>query len=159
MTSVAQLLDTDGIPICVGPNTVPRKPKLKAPAGAIDCHAHIFGPVSRYPFSPKRLFTPPDVTLAQYRELLSTLGIENAVLVTPSVYGMDNERQLDALNEMKGCWRGVAVVPTDVATTELERLHAGGFRGVRVNWRLLRRALPNSGGMCNFMSMRETLMK
>lgn len=133
MTSVAQSLDRDGIPICDGPNIVPRKPNLKAPADAIDCHAHIFGPVSRYPFSPKRLFTPPDVTLAQYRELLTTLGIENAVLVTPSVYGMDNERQLDALNEMKGCWRGVAVVPTDVANSELERLHAGGFRGVRVN--------------------------
>ena len=47
--------------------------------------------------------------------LLALLGIENALLVTPSVYGMDNERQLDTLNEMNGSWRGVAVVPTDVA--------------------------------------------
>jgi predicted TIM-barrel fold metal-dependent hydrolase len=126
-------LDQDGIPICDGPDTAPRKPHLKAPSGAVDCHAHIFGPVARYPFSPKRLFTPPDVTLTQYRALLSTLGIENAVLVTPSVYGMDNERQLDTLNDMQGRWRGVAVVPTDVPDVELERLHAGGFRGVRVN--------------------------
>jgi predicted TIM-barrel fold metal-dependent hydrolase len=126
-------LDQDGIPICDGPDTAPRKPHLKAPSGAVDCHAHIFGPVARYPFSPKRLFTPPDVTLTQYRALLSTLGIENAVLVTPSVYGMDNERQLDTLNDMQGRWRGVAVVPTDVPDAELERLHAGGFRGVRVN--------------------------
>jgi predicted TIM-barrel fold metal-dependent hydrolase len=73
------------------------------------------------------------VTLAQYRSLLALLGIEKAVLVTPSVYGMDNERQLDTLNEMKGAWRGVAVVPTDVADKELERLHQAGFRGVRVN--------------------------
>jgi predicted TIM-barrel fold metal-dependent hydrolase len=129
----AQSRDRDGIPICDGPDPSPRKPRLRAPPGSIDCHAHIFGPVARYPFSPKRLFTPPDVTLAQYRALLSTLGIENAVLVTPSVYGMDNERQLDALKEMRGCWRGVAVVPTDVPDAELEKLHAGGFRGVRVN--------------------------
>jgi len=126
-------LDADGIPICDGPDTQPRKPRLTAPPGAIDCHAHIFGPVARYPFSPKRLFTPPDVTLAQYRQLLATLGIARAVLVTPSVYGMDNERQLDTLVEMQGAWRGVAVVATDVAESELERLHRAGFRGVRVN--------------------------
>jgi predicted TIM-barrel fold metal-dependent hydrolase len=126
-------LDRDGIPICDGPNATPRKPRLKAPPGSVDCHAHIFGPVERYPLSPKRLFTPPDTTLAQYRALLSTLGIDDAVLVTPSVYGMNNERQLDTLKEMHGRWRGVAVVPTDVSEAELERLHAAGFRGVRVN--------------------------
>ncbi len=126
-------LDADGIAICSGPDLTPSRPRLKAPPGAIDCHAHIFGPVSRYPFSPKRLFTPPDATLKQYKALLATLGIARAVLVTPSVYGMDNERQLDALAEMKGAWRGVAVVPTDVPDAELDRLHAAGFRGVRVN--------------------------
>lgn len=126
-------LDRDGIPICDGPDTTPRKPRLKAPSGSVDCHAHIFGPVERYPLSPKRLFTPPDTTVAQYRGLLSTLGIDDAVLVTPSVYGMNNERQLDALKEMQGRWRGVAVVATDVPDAELERLHAAGFRGVRVN--------------------------
>src|SRR5687767_7510677 len=104
-------LDPDGIAICSGPDLTPSRPRLKTPPGAIDCHAHIFGPVSRYPFSPKRLFTPPDATLKQYKALLATLGIARAVLVTPSVYGMDNERQLDALAEMKGAWRGVAVVP------------------------------------------------
>lgn len=127
------LLDADGIPVCDGPDNRPRKPHLMAPPGSIDCHAHIFGPVSRYPLSPKRLFTPPDVTVRQYRELLATLGVERAVLVTPSVYGMDNERQFDALVEMQGQWRGVAVVPTDVGDGELERLHGAGFRGVRVN--------------------------
>ncbi len=129
----AQTVDRDGIPVCEGPDLSPRRPKLKAPPGSIDCHAHIFGPVARYPFSPKRLFTPPDVTIAQYRALLATLGISRAVLVTPSVYGMDNERQLDTLSEVKGAWRGVAVVHTDVSERELQRLHAAGFRGVRVN--------------------------
>lgn len=133
MSNTAPFVDRDGIPICDGPDITPRKPALKTPPGAIDCHAHIFGPVAKYPFSPKRLFTPPDVKLAQYRALLALLGIEKAVLVTPSVYGMDNERQLDTLNEMNGAWRGVAVVPTDVTDKELERLHRAGFRGVRVN--------------------------
>lgn len=132
MTKTAPL-DADGISVCDGPDNRPRKPHLMAPPGSIDCHAHIFGPVSRYPLSPKRLFTPPDVTIRQYRELLATLGVERAVLVTPSVYGMDNERQFDALVEMQGQWHGVAVVPTDVGDGELERLHGAGFRGVRVN--------------------------
>jgi len=126
-------LDSDGIPFCDGPDTAPRKPRLQAPPGAVDCHAHIFGPVSRYPFSPKRLFTPPDTTIEQYQGVLATLGISRAVLVTPSVYGMDNERQLDALVAMRGAWRGVAVMPTDVKDAEIERLHRAGFRGVRVN--------------------------
>jgi len=126
-------LDPDGIPCCDGPHPSPRKPALKAPPGAVDCHAHIFGPVARYPFSPKRLFTPPDTTVEQYRGVLATLGIARAVLVTPSVYGMDNERQLDALAATRGEWRGVAVVPTDVSDAELDRLHRAGFRGVRVN--------------------------
>jgi hypothetical protein len=59
MGTAAQKLDGDGIPICDGPDTAPRKPSLKAPPGSIDCHAHIFGPVSKYPFSPKRLFSLP----------------------------------------------------------------------------------------------------
>jgi predicted TIM-barrel fold metal-dependent hydrolase len=129
----AQQLDHDGIPVCDGPDWNPRTPTLKAPPLSCDCHAHIFGPVERYPYSPKRLFTPPDVTLEQYRALLATLGITRAVLVTPSVYGMDNERQLDTLAAMHGQWRGVAVTATDVSERELERLHAAGFRGVRVN--------------------------
>lgn len=126
-------LDRDGIPICDGPNPTPRTPRVKAPPRSVDCHAHIFGPVDRYPLSPKRLFTPPDATLAQYRAMLATLGVEDAVLVTPSVYGLNNERQLDTLKEMGGRWRGVAVVPTNVSDAELERLHSAGFRGVRVN--------------------------
>ncbi len=126
-------VDKDGIPICEGPNREPRQPDLKAPPGTCDCHAHIFGPVSRYPYSPERLFTPPDATLEDYQEVLARLGIERAVLVTPSVYGHDNERQLDTLNTMQGRWRGVAVVPTDVPESELDQLHRAGFRGVRVN--------------------------
>jgi predicted TIM-barrel fold metal-dependent hydrolase len=126
-------VDRDGIPVCEGFHRKPRTPKLKAPPGACDCHAHIFGPFSRYPYSPKRLFTPPDASMASYRSLLKTLGIERAVLVTPSVYGHNNERQLDALAEMQGRWRGVAVVPPDVPEGELDQLHAAGFRGVRIN--------------------------
>ncbi len=126
-------LDVDGIPVCDGPDSRPRSPQVKAPPGSIDCHAHIFGPLSRYPLSPKRLFTPHNVSVRRYRQLLGTLGITRAVLVTPSVYGMDNERQFDALKEMRGLWRGVAVVPTGVGDAELERLHGAGFRGVRVN--------------------------
>jgi 2-pyrone-4,6-dicarboxylate lactonase len=103
------------------------------PALACDSHAHICGPIARHPYSERRVYTPPDALLGAYRHMLDTLGIERAVLVQPSVYGSDNSVMLQAMAEMGGRWRGVAVVDDDVADAELERMHAAGVRGVRIN--------------------------
>ena len=65
--------------------------------GACDCHAHVCGPESRYPYSPNRLYTPEDALAADYRRLLDSLGMERGVLVQPSIYGTDNRALLDAL--------------------------------------------------------------
>src|ERR671938_276951 len=68
----------------------PRRPRLQAPPGACDCHAHVFGPASRYPYSPKRGYTPPDAPFEAYRHMHDVLGIERGVFTQPSVYGTDN---------------------------------------------------------------------
>jgi predicted TIM-barrel fold metal-dependent hydrolase len=65
--------------------------------------------------------------------MLDTLGIERGVLVQPSVYGTGNEAMLDAIKVSPDRLRGVAVVPHDVPTAEIERLHLAGVRGVRCN--------------------------
>ena len=36
----------------------PSKPKYKPPAGAVDAHNHVFGPEAKFPFAPKRKYTP-----------------------------------------------------------------------------------------------------
>jgi predicted TIM-barrel fold metal-dependent hydrolase len=98
-----------------------------------DCHAHVCGPESRYPYAPNRLYTPHDALPADYRRMLDSLGLERGVLVQPSIYGTDNRALLDALAQDPVRLRGVAVVSWDISFKELEKLHAGGVRGVRQN--------------------------
>lgn len=118
---------------CPPPDFTPRKPRVALPPGATDCHAHVFGPVSRYAWSPRRGYTPEDCTLADYRQMLVTIGCDRAVLVQPSVYGTDNTAHLDALAEAGPSFRMVAVVEPDVHRDDLERMATAGVRGVRFN--------------------------
>ncbi len=98
-----------------------------------DCHAHVCGPESRYPYAASRLYTPHDALPSDYRRMLDALGIERGVLVQPSIYAADNRALLDALAQDPARLRGVAVVPWNISSKELERLHAAGVRGVRQN--------------------------
>jgi 2-pyrone-4,6-dicarboxylate lactonase len=123
----------DYAPLCAAPDRAPHLPRLPFPRGACDTHAHIFGPAARFPYAAERIYTPPDSTWADYRALLRTLGIERAVLVQPSVYGIDNAAMLAALGAAGPGLRAVAVVPEDASAGELEKLHDAGVRGLRFN--------------------------
>lgn len=121
------------IPTCAQADLNFRQPRLKVPKGTCDCHAHIFGPQSRYPYSPHRSYTPPDAPLSAYKEMLSSLGVERAVIVQPSVYGTDNRATLDAIKNGGKNFRGVVVVDEKIDAKEMERMHELGVRGVRIN--------------------------
>lgn len=102
----------------------------------MDCHAHICGPATQFPYAQERIYTPPDATLENYQALLKMLGINRAVLVQPSVYGTDNRAMLAALKSNPHQFRGVAVIssdPKEVSDQELSDLHAAGVRGLRCN--------------------------
>jgi predicted TIM-barrel fold metal-dependent hydrolase len=121
-------------PLCAPFDLAPRKPRLRMPRHACDTHAHICGPIARYPYAERRVYTPPDALLPAYRHMLDALGVERAVLVQPSVYGTDNTVMLAAMAELgPERARGVAVVDDNISESELERLHEAGVRGVRVN--------------------------
>ena len=120
-------------PACAPPDFNPRMPRLRLPARACDCHAHILGPRARYAYSPARVYTPPDCLLPDYLHMLDKLGLERAVLVQPSVYATDNTVMLEAIKAAGNRFRGVAVVAEDIAEEELRKLDAAGVRGVRVN--------------------------
>lgn len=131
----------DPYPLCQAPDPNPTPVALDVPAGAVDCHAHIFGPESRYPYSSARGYTPPDASLETYLNLHQTLGgIDRAVLTQPSVYGIDNSCMMDALDKMGDRFRAIVALAEDVTDRELEALHKRGARGVRVN-------LVDKGGM------------
>jgi 2-pyrone-4,6-dicarboxylate lactonase len=80
-----------------------------------------------------RSYTPPPASLQAYRTMLHTLGIERAVIVQPSFYGVDNRCTREAVRAAQGAFRGVAVVPPDVSVSELAEMDSEGFKGARFN--------------------------
>lgn len=114
------------------PTSAP-KANYRPPAGACDCHAHVFGPAERYPFSPKRSYTPDEAPLSDYLALLDSLGIERGVIVQPSIYGTDNRCTVDTSASLPERLRAIAAVDAEVEDAELDRLNEGGVCGVRIN--------------------------
>jgi predicted TIM-barrel fold metal-dependent hydrolase len=119
---------------CLPPDPDPTKPALELPPGACDAHCHVFGPAAKFPYSADRSYTPPDAPVEMLRRLHARLGISRAVIVHASCHGTDMEVTLDAIASSQGSYRGVACVEDTVSDRELERLHAGGIRGIRFNF-------------------------
>ena len=138
---------------CLGPLPTFSPIVFDVPAGATDTHSHVIGMPPDYPFVPERSYTPPEAPLSAYRAMHQALGIERAVIVTPSVHGTDNRITLEAIAGYGPIARGIAVVAPDVSDAELAALDRGGIRGIRLNvlfgggvgldaFRLLRHYLP-----------------
>jgi 2-pyrone-4,6-dicarboxylate lactonase len=121
------------VPQCPGPVRATRTPGYRAPAGACDTHAHIFGPADRFPYGPERSYTPEDCTADDYDAMLATIGFERAALVQGGAHGTDNRAILAAIARHADRFRGVAVIPSGRPAAEREALHAGGIRGVRLS--------------------------
>lgn len=119
---------------CLPPDPNPVKPKLALPAGACDAHCHVFGPAAKFPYAADRSYTPPDAPVEKLRALHAHLGISRAVIVHASCHGSEMDVTLDAIASSHDSYRGVAVVEEGVSDRELERLHAGGIRGIRFNF-------------------------
>jgi predicted TIM-barrel fold metal-dependent hydrolase len=106
---------------------------IPLPNGACDCHMHVFGPYARFPLAQGRSYTPPESTLARYRETARGLGLDRVVIVQPSTYGTDNRCLAAALQECDGDARGIAVIDETTADAALDHLDRIGVRGVRLN--------------------------
>jgi len=105
------------------------QPRLAAPAGACDCHMHVYD--RRYKPAPTSLFPPPDAPVDAYRAVQRQLGLSRAVVVQPNAYAFDNACTEDAILALGATARGVATIPPDIADAEIERLKRAGFRGAR----------------------------
>ncbi len=118
----------------LAPDPNPIKPRYTPPPDACDGHCHVFGPATRFPYAPNRSYTPEDAGRERLAALHKHLGFARAIIVQASCHGTDNSAMLDALAHSNGAWRGVAMVRPDESEKELERLHAGGVRGARINF-------------------------
>ena len=103
------------------------------PARACDCHVHVFGDARRFPFSPDRPYTPPPAPVDELRNVLGRLHMDRVVIVSPAVYGTNNDCTLDAIRQLGPRARGIALVARSTTGSELDRLQRGGICGIRLN--------------------------
>jgi predicted TIM-barrel fold metal-dependent hydrolase len=78
---------------------------------------HVFGPFDRFPLAAERAYNVAEAPLEAHERIKAGLGIERTVLVQASGYGFDNR----------------AMLAPETPAGELEKLHAAGVRGLRLN--------------------------
>jgi predicted TIM-barrel fold metal-dependent hydrolase len=103
------------------------------PAGACDCHTHVFGDRRRFPFTPNRTYTPESASVEEMRALHHALHTTRVVIVQPSVYGTDNACTLDGIKQLGPNARGIAVIDDQTPDAALDDMEHGGMRGIRIN--------------------------
>jgi predicted TIM-barrel fold metal-dependent hydrolase len=105
---------------------------IVVPSGAVDCHVHIVGPLSRFPQEATRHYTAAEAPLEALRQAADQ--VRRFVVVQPSFYGTDNEATLQACDALNGNSRAVAVVdPAKVDDAMAGQLKARGVAGLRIN--------------------------
>ena len=112
----------------------PSKPRYTPPAGAVDAHCHVFGPMAQFPFSPKAKYVPEDAGAETLFALRDHLGFSRNVIVQASCHGTDNAATLHTIAVSEGKARGIAVVDPAIGEAELAAMHEGGIRGIRFNF-------------------------
>lgn len=103
------------------------------PPLATDCHTHLVGELPRYPMVSPRSYTPQPATPADMRAMMDRLGLGRVVIVQISVYGVDNNCMIDGIRALGNQARGVVQVDDATPDKALDKMHAAGVRGIRVN--------------------------
>ena len=99
-----------------------------------DGHVHIVGPARQYPQVAERTYLAGAASVDTLKRLGAAHGITRFVVVQPSFYGADNSATLNALDELGGNGRGVAVIdPKATSPQTLAMFHRRGVRGLRIN--------------------------
>ena len=107
--------------------TLPSSVTRVLPAGACDCHMHVFEPR----FGGQADTPAPLASAAMYGDLQASLGLQRVVVVQANRYVADNRGMLEAMAAFGDNARGVVVIDPDTDEAELQRLHTLGVRGVR----------------------------
>lgn len=118
---------------------------FSVPAGACDCHTHVFGDPARVPFATGRTYTPESASVGEMRQLHRALHTTRVVIVQPSVYGTDNRCTLDAIKQLGANARGIAVIDDQTSDAALDEMDQGGMRGIRINLATVGQTDPDLG--------------
>ncbi len=102
------------------------------PPHACDCHTHYYGNQKDYPVSPKHIYIPEALEPGEMPSLHRALHMERVVIVTPSVYGPNNNGATILGMKVHGNARGIAVVDDSTPENEFDSMYRQGFRGARI---------------------------
>jgi predicted TIM-barrel fold metal-dependent hydrolase len=83
--------------------------------------------------SPQREYTPPEASLKDLQDHLSSLSLSRVVIIQASFYRTDNRCLLNGLAGLEGRARGIAVLPATIHDAELRSMMRQGVSGVRIN--------------------------
>ena len=114
------------------PQPLPNRPTISVPAGSWDCHIHLFGPASRFPFAADSPYTSDDALPEHYLANQDLLGLARAVVVSAGGYGADYAQLEWVLKRFGSRLRGIIISRPDLAAEEVAALQALGVRGVRM---------------------------
>src|SRR5699024_12359143 len=106
-------------------------PRLDTPAGATDCHIHLYPQgFAAQPGGPEIAET---ASVADYAHIQRWLGLERTIITQSNAYQFDNRAVLQCLPQMgSDKARAVVVIAPDTSLAELRHLDALGVRGARV---------------------------
>jgi predicted TIM-barrel fold metal-dependent hydrolase len=114
---------------------IPTAPANPLPAESWDVHAHVFGPLDRFPTGAAS-YPIPLADPGKHLAMLDTLGVSYGVLVQPAPYGTDLGALENALRHGVGRTVGVGTADASCSTADLERMHNLGIRALRFNERI-----------------------
>ncbi|UUX50882.1 amidohydrolase family protein [Nisaea acidiphila] len=135
----------------------PSAPRLKLPAGATDCHCHVFGPEASFPYAEDRTYTPAgEAPKEKLFAMHDAMGLQRCVIVQAGCHGFDNSVVADAIAARPGRYLGIALLPTDIPLETMRALDAKGFRGVRFNFM---RHLGKGASLTDVIAMTERLVE
>lgn len=109
----------------------PTRPKSVQPAGATDCHSHVFGPYDRFALINPPNYAPPEAPVERHLAMLDAVGNSRGVLVQPAAYGLDTSLMESAIAASGGRLRGVALGGAELTSARIAQMHASGIRGLR----------------------------
>lgn len=106
-------------------------PKLKAPAGATDCHMHLYLPgYQAQPGGPK---IAELATVNDYQVVQNRLSLERVVVTQSNAYQFDNRAVLEGVKQIgQASARAIVAVKPDATEADIDAFHRQGARGARI---------------------------
>lgn len=111
-----------------------RRPKLKLPPGATDCHFHFIGPQELYPLRPGHVFAHLDFeddTMEDWLKLQDMMGLQRGIHILSMMYKHGYELMLHSLGRFPDRLRGVICPHPSITDLELDVLSKAGVVGAR----------------------------